>query len=40
MIACGIFTSVPDLKKKLRQYIRLHNATVQPFQWVYGNPKR
>jgi transposase len=40
VIARGIFTSVPDLKKKLLQYIKLHNATAQPFQWVYANPKR
>ena len=40
VIACGIFTSVPDLKRKLLQYIKLHNATAQPFQWVYDNPKR
>jgi len=40
VIARGIFTSVPDLRKKLRQYITLHNKTAQPFQWVYDNPKR
>ena len=40
LIARGIFTSVPDLRKKLRQYIALHNKTAQPFQWIYDNPKR
>jgi transposase len=40
LIARGIFTSVPDLRKKLRQYIALHNKTAQPFQWIYNNPKR
>ena len=40
LIARGIFTSVPDLRKKLRQYITLHNKTAQPFQWIYDNPKR
>ena len=40
VIARGIFTSVPDLRKKLRQYITLHNKTAQPFQWIYDNPKR
>jgi transposase len=40
VIARGIFTSVPDLKKKLLQYIKLHNATARPFQWTYDNPKR
>jgi transposase len=39
LIARGIFTSVPDLHKKLRQYITLHNKTAQPFQWTYSNPK-
>jgi len=39
-IARGIFTSVPDLRKKLMQYIRLHNKTAQPFIWTYSNPKR
>ena len=39
VIARGIFTSVPDLRKKLLQYIRLHNKTAQPFLWTYSNPK-
>jgi len=39
VIACGIFTLVPDLRKKLMQYIRLHNKTAQPFQWTYSHPK-
>lgn len=39
LIARGIFTSVPDLRKKLVQYITLHNKTAQPFQWTYSNPK-
>ncbi len=39
-IARGIFTSVPDLRKKLLQYIKLHNKTAQPFRWSYDNPKR
>jgi len=40
VIARGIFTSVPDLRKKLVQYIKLHNKTARPFQWIYDNPKR
>jgi transposase len=40
LIARGIFTSVPDLRKKLRQYITLHNKTAHPFHWIYDNPKR
>ena len=39
LIARGIFTSVADLRKKLLQYIKLHNQTAQPFQWTYSNPK-
>ena len=39
LIARGIFTSVPDLRKKLLQYIKLHNKTAQPFAWTYENPK-
>jgi transposase len=39
LIARGIFTSVPDLRKKLLQYIALHNKTAQPFEWTYTNPK-
>ena len=39
-IARGIFTSTADLRRKLMQYIRLHNKTCRPFHWVYSNPKR
>jgi transposase len=39
-LARGIFTSTTDLKQKLRQYIRLHNATCQPFVWRYKTPTR
>lgn len=38
-IARGIFTSTADLRKKLLQYIKLHNATCQPFVWRYRSPK-
>ncbi len=39
-IARGIFTSTQDLKKKLMQYIKLHNATCQPFVWRYKDTNR
>jgi transposase len=39
-IARGIFTSVADLRRKLMQYIRLHNKTCRPFRWTYRSPKR
>lgn len=38
VIARGIFTSASDLRRKLLQYIRLHNKTCQPIQWAYSNP--
>lgn len=38
-IARGIFTSVADLRRKLMQYIRLHNKTCRPFHWTYRSPK-
>jgi transposase len=38
LIARGIFTSTHDLRRKLMQYIRLHNKTCQPIQWAYNNP--
>ena len=38
VIARGIFTSTPDLRRKLMQYIRLHNRTCQPIRWAYSNP--
>lgn len=38
-IARGIFTSTPDLRRKLMQYIRLHNKTCRPFHWSYRSPK-
>ena len=40
VIARGIFTSVPDLRRKLLHSIQLHNKTAQPFQCMYDNPKR
>lgn len=39
-IARGIFTSTTDLKRKLLQYIKLHNTTCQPFVWRYRDPTR
>ena len=38
VIARGIFTATPDLRRKLMQYIRLHNNTCQPIQWAYSTP--
>lgn len=39
VIARGVFTSVPDLRKELLRYIKLHNTTARPFTWTYNNSK-
>ena len=35
VIARGIFTSVPDLARKLMRYIRRHNTAAKPIKWMY-----
>lgn len=40
LIARGIFTSTPDLRRKLMQYIRAHNHSCRPFLWRYNDPRR
>jgi transposase len=40
VIARGVFTSVPDLKRKLMRYIRQYNATAKPVRWKYFDPSR
>lgn len=40
VIARGVFTSVPDLKRKLMRYIRRSNDAPRPIRWVYADPKR
>jgi len=40
VIARGIFTSVPDLARKLRRYIHQYNRTATPFRWSYADPRR
>jgi transposase len=40
VITRGIFTSVPDLRRKLMHYIRAHNKAAHPFVWTYRNVKR
>jgi transposase len=40
VIARGIFTSVPDLARKLRRYINAYSANAQPIQWKYSDPSR
>jgi transposase len=38
LLARGIFTSVPDLARKIRRYIRHYNKTPKPIRWSYRNP--
>jgi transposase len=40
VIARGIFTSVPDLKRKLMRYIRHYNKQAKPVKWKYFDPSR
>ena len=38
LLARGIFTSVPDLARRIRTYIRQHNKAPKPIRWSYRNP--
>ena len=38
LLARGIFTSVPDLARKIRRYIRHYNKAAKPIRWSYRNP--
>ncbi len=38
VIARGVFTSVPDLARKLRRYINAYSANPQPINWKYSDP--
>jgi transposase len=40
VIARGIFTSLPDLKKKLMRYIRHYNKQPKPVKWKYFDTSR
>ena len=40
VIARGVFTSVPDLARKLMRFIRLYNKTARPIKWAYDDPSR
>lgn len=40
VIARGVFTSVPDLARKLRRYINAYSANAQPFPWKCSDPSR
>jgi transposase len=38
LLARGIFTSVPDLARRIRTYIRHYNKQPKPIRWSYRNP--
>ena len=38
VIARGVFTSVKDLARKLKRYIRLYNRAPKPIKWSYRDP--
>ena len=40
VIARGVFTSVPDLKRKLMRYIRAYNKQPKTMKWKYFDPTR
>lgn len=40
VIARGVFTSVPDLRRKLMRYIRQYNKAAKPVKWKYFDPAR
>jgi transposase len=40
VIARGVFTSVPDLKRKLMRYIRQYNKQPKTVKWKYFDPAR
>src|ERR1022692_2132994 len=40
VIARGVFTSVPDLKRKLMRYIRHYNKTPKTVKWKYFDPTK
>jgi transposase len=40
VIARGVFTSVTDLARKLRKYIRAYGKSAKPFRWTYTDGNR
>lgn len=39
LIERGVFTSVPDLGRKIRRYIRKYNDRPRPIRWSFNNPQ-
>jgi hypothetical protein len=40
VIARGVFSSLPDLKRKLMHYIRQYNKAPKTVKWKYFDPSR
>jgi transposase len=40
LLARGIFSSVADLSRKIRKYIRAYADLARPFRWSYSDPSR
>ena len=40
VIARGVFTSVKDLARKLKRYIRHYNRAPKPLKWTYRDPSQ
>lgn len=40
VIARGVFTSVPDLKRKLMRYIKHYNKSPKTVKWKYADPSK
>jgi transposase len=40
LLTRGIFTSVPDLARQIRRYIRHYNHVAKPMRWSYRDPTR
>ena len=40
LLARGIFTSVADLARKIRKYIKAYAKVARPFRWSYSDPTR
>lgn len=38
LLARGIFTSLPDLARKIRRYITKYNEHPKPIRWTYNDP--
>jgi hypothetical protein len=40
LLTRGVFTSVKDLARQIRRYIRHYNDVAKPIRWKYAHPTR